>query len=341
MNSHPLRHPSRAPALAPVLAALCGALVLAGCGSRGKGSNAAPPPAAGIATPSKSDVLPPMPRLDDPVYAAMLSRVNGEYQRWLADPAGYLPATASARPWPCMPSPAERDKLAGIPNPRDPKVLAAYAKQERASGMKRGTLKPPGVEDAQVYLLKGDCGKGGLQGEVELLAEYTSVSYVLDNETRIPQRLLKRFVAQAGKPVGLVFTAQLQGEHRSTKPSSVAIKSLAGTFSLGDNHMPPRGVGISYMRTESPKPMFGTWVSLTQTVTQSVPLKGERWKHITYNGATKISEANFKGEVMHGRTSNYAYEFKSPYSSDPVRVPASEICYDAGEQIKSAACDVD
>lgn len=337
-------HTLRTPLLGPAVIALCSVLLLGACGSRGKGSNSAPPPPA-VATPAKSDVLPPMPRLDDPVYAAMLNRVNGEYQRWLADPGGYLPATstvaASALPWPCVPPQAERDKLAGIPNPRDPKVLAAFAKQERASGMKRGTLKPPGVEDARVHLLKGQCVKGALQGEVELLAEYTSVSTVLDNETRIPQRVLKRFVAQGGKPAGLVYTATFQGEHRSSKPSSITIKTLFGSFTLGDTNMPPRNVGISYMRTEAPKPMFGTYVSITQSVTQSVPLKGERWKLITYNGPTKISEMNFKGEVLHGRMNGYAYEIKSPYSADPVRIPASEVCYDEGEQIKSAACDVD
>lgn len=333
-------HTPRASLFAPIFIALCGVLALSGCGSRGTGSNAAPP-APAVATPSKSDVLPPMPRLDDPVYAAMLGRINGEYQRWLADPGAYLPSTAGALPWPCMPPQAQRDKLAGIPNPRDPKVLAAFAKQERASGMKRGMLKPPGVEDARVHLLKGECVKGALQGEVELLAEYTSVSTVLDNETRIPQRVLKRFVAQGGKPVGLVYTATFHGEHRSSKPSSITVKTLFGSFVLGDTNMPPRNVGISYTRTESPKPMFGSYVSITQSVTQSVPLKGERWKLVTYNGATKIGETNFKGEVLHGRSIGYAYEIKSPYSSDPVRIPASETCYDEGEQIKSAACDVD
>ena len=333
-------HPHRLPLAAALPAALSAALLLSGCGSRGTGSQAAPPPAA-VATPSKSDVLPPMPRLDDPVYSAMLGRVNGEYQRWLANPGAYLPSTAGALPWPCVPPQPARDKLAGIPDARDPKILAAYAKQERAAGMKRGTLKPPGVEDARVHLLKGECVKGALQGEVELLAEYTSVSTVLDNETRIPQRVLKRFVAQGGKPVGLVYTATFHGEHRSSKPSSITVKSLFGSFVLGDTNMPPRNVGISYMRTEAPKPMFGTYVSITQSVTQSVPLKGERWKLVTYNGPTKINEMHFKGEVLHGRSIGYAYEIKSPYSSDPLRIPASETCYDDGEQIKSAACDVD
>jgi hypothetical protein len=335
--------PLRSPLVRSAGLALCSALLLAGCGSsKNAGVRSADP---GIAAPAAKEELPPLPQLGDPVYAAMLERVNAEYRRWLANPDAYLVAPAQATPWPCAVPAEERDKLAGVPNPRDPKTLAAYAKQERAAGMKRGTIKPPGVENAQVYLLKGACVKGKLQGEVELLAVYTSVIQVLDDETRIPIRILKRFNAQAGKPVGAIYTALLQGAQQRSKPSSINVKSLSATFSLDEvapaTTPPGRGVSISYSGTETPKPGFGTWTQVTQHVYQTVPLKGDRWKRVTYHGGTKINEANFKGDQLHGRSNSYAYEFKSAFSKDPIRMPASEICYDHGEQIKSTACDVD
>lgn len=338
MTSHALRPPLAGLAVA----ALCSALLLTGCGSSSKNTGRSADP--GVAPPAAKEELPALPQLGDPVYNAMLERVNAEYRRWLASPETYLVAPTQPAPWPCAIPAEERDKLAGVPNPRDPKILAIYAKQERAAGMKRGTLKPPGVENPQVFVLKGSCVKGKLQGEVELISTYTSVIPGRDDETRIPIKILKRFDAQAGKPVGAVYTAMLQGAHQRSKPSSINVKSLAASFNLDDvtaTVVPGRGVGISYSGTETPKPGFGTWTQVTQYVYQNVPLKGDRWKRITYHGPTKINEANYKGEVQHGRSNSYAYEFKSAFSKDPIRMPASELCYDNGEQIKSTACDVD
>lgn len=336
-------HSSRSPFLHSAIVAACSLLLLAGCGSSPKnpGVRSADP---GLATPSAHDELPPLPQFGDPAYAAMLDRANAEYRRWLSNPDAYLAIPAQASPWPCAVPAEERDKLAGVPNPRDPKVLALYAKQERASGMKRGTVKPPGVENPQVHLVKGTCVNGKLHGEVELLADYTSVISSLDGETRIPQRILKRYTMQAGKPVGQVYSATVQGAHRHSKPQTIIVRTLSASFGVNDvmpGTVPGRSVSISYMRTESPKPVFGTWVSTTQHVYQTVPLTGDRWRQVTYFGPTRISEVNFKGERMHGRSSQYPYDMKSPFSKDPVRVPANEFCYDDGELIKSAACDVE
>lgn len=319
-----------------VLAALSAALVLAGCGTT-------PPPTVPTAPP-RSEALPPLPSLEDPAYQSLLDRVNTEYRRWLAAPASYVVLPPAPAPLPCAVPTAELEKLAGIPDPQDPKILAVYARQERASGMKRGTVRPPGVEGAKVHFIRGHCVKGKLHGEVEMVGEYTSVLHVLENVTRIPQQIVKRYTFDAGKPVGLVYTAQLQGHQQSTRPGSDGIRTLTGSFSLGEapsGNVPRRGMAISYHRSEMPKPGFGSWVTVTQTVQQTVPLKGDRWKQVSYNGTQKTGETHFKGDVMHGRMNQYGYETTSPFVKGPIRIPASEACYDNGEQIKSAACDVD
>lgn len=335
---------------AALVALLASVVLLAGCGSSPK------PPAADNSGPrtnssdgdakteqSASDDLPALPTLDDPQLNAMLQQIAPEYRRWLANPDGYLLVPAQSAPWPCAVPQAERDRLAGVPNPRDPKLLAAFAKQERASGLKRGTLKPPGVEKPQVFLLQGQCSKGKLQGHAVLLAEYVSVVKGADDETRIPVQVLSRLSVKDGKPVGQVFKATLQGAHQHSKPqpSGTQVQTASATFSLADSGPVPRGVSISYLRTESPKPGSGKYISLTQHVQVQVPVRADRWKQLTYHGPTKIAETNFKGEHMHGKSTQFAYEFKSPFSRDPVRVPASEACYDRGEPTKSTVCAAD
>lgn len=312
--------------------ALLASVMLLGACASGGGARTAPP---------DSDEIPPLPRLEDPQLERMLQTVNVEYRRWLSNPDGYMTLPAQPGPWPCDVPQAERQRLAGIADPNDPKTLAVYAKSGRQSGMKAGLVKPPGVENVRVYLLKGECARGKLQGPLELMAEYVSVSSVLDNVTRTPQRIFTRETVKDGKPVGTTLRVQLQGEQQESKPSAIKIKVLAGTFSLHENTKPPRGVTLSYMRTEAPKPLMGSYVSVTQSVSASVPLRGDRWKLVMYNGPVKTTELNFKGEAQHGKAISHAYSFKSPYSPDPVRIPASEACYDEGELIKSAACDVD
>lgn len=323
--------------------ALACAAAFAGCGT-------SPPAADGpqtieLAAPARADSLPPLPRFPEPAYAALLNQVNAEYRRWLADPARYLGAVPEQEaPWPCAVPAAERSRLAGIPDANDPKFATSHIRMERALGLKRGTYKPPVIEGAQVHLRKGGCAQGRLQGEVELLAVYTLVQSGQGQETRSRVRRLTRFAAEAGKPAGTIFVAHLPGPQAHTPGLLLKIKRLEGTFTLSE-----RGAGkakgplveIHYSGTETPSPLVGTQADAMQFVGRGLPLKDDRWVYVNYYGTTKVMEAHYKGDQRHGRTINHAYELKTSSSKEPLRIPASEICFDHDEKIKSATCDID
>jgi hypothetical protein len=260
--------------------------LLAACASGDMGS-AQPTPSRiiGKATPSSNDEQP-LPTLDDSQTAAMLRQIAPEYRRWLFNPDGYIVRPANATIWPCEVLQAERERLAGIPQPTD------------GSGTTGGVRRPQAVEDPQVHVLKGQCANGKLRGELALLAEFTAVQELAGHETRIPHRILSRFTAQDGQAVGPVFKVTLQGTPQSTRPpapGSPDIRTVAASFGLVDGAANPRGVTLHYVRTETPKPAQGTHVTLTQTLLVNTPLKGDRSRLTTYSGATKVAEACHEG----------------------------------------------
>jgi hypothetical protein len=317
-----------------ILIAVPAALLLIACAGGGAGGGYVASPRS---TPPSALPLP-----EDPQLAAMLQRLAPEYQRWLANPAGYLITPATPQPWPCDVAQADQEKLGGVPVKMDEKSLAARAKYERDNGIKKGTLKAPWIERPQVYFLRGACSGGKLTGEIELLAEYVSVNSTLGNESRSQVRKLRRFKAVAGEAVGEQFTAEFMGLPQETKPSNAGIKMdmLSGNFHLGEIKPYQRGVAITYMRTESPKPLYGSWVNVDQSVILTQPIRGDRWKMIYYTGTSKTNEVQFKGDNMHGKLTSFAWSKTNPYGEEPLVFPAGVACYDEGELIMSVACDV-
>lgn len=270
----------------------------------------------------RSDALPALPTPEDPQLANMLQRLVPEYERWLDNPTGYIISPARQLAWPCEVSQSDKERLAGVPDPRDPKLLASYAKNERLAGLKPGTIKPNPIENAQVHIVKGGCSAGKLNGELELLAEYVEISH--STNERFTARKFSRIKAVEGKPVGERFEAYVV-EPLGSKND----RFTRADFYLGEDGQYKRSARISYMRTESPKFLFGTDAKVTQSVFLVQPISGDRWKQISYyDGPSKTGETLFKGDVLHGKS-------KSFYSS------GRDLCYDEGELIMSVACDVD
>ena len=294
--------------------------------------------------PSQSDDLPALPKLEDPLSESMLQRVAREYHQWLANPTGYLNTPTQNQPWPCEVDDKEKNKLAGIPDYEDPKLKAGWTQAQQNIGVKKS--KPPlSLENPQVYLLKGSCVAGKLEGDIELLGDYVVVLSNGDNTTRIPKKVLTRVKVASGKPVGGLFRAEISGQQQESKPLfGIIVKSSAAAFQLSEDiDIPYRSVNIRYTRSEVP-PSFPfslrPSVDIYQWVEVNEPIRGDRWRQITYHGPSKAQERLFKGDKLHGKTRQFAYSF---ISGQGIRVPmqANEFCYDEGELIKSATCDVE
>ena len=284
-----------------------------------------------------STEIPALPALEDPQLANMLQRLAPEHNRWLNNPDGYLVIPAPLQDWPCEVSQREKERLSGVPDKQDPKHLAAVAQAERNSGSKRGSLTEDTIENVQVYILKGACSAGKLNGEVELMAEYMEGRHWGKSQWRL-NRTFSRFKAVDGKRLGEGLTVQLIGDFHTEKVWNNKVK--IATFILAGDEPHARTISITNSFIEGPKSFFGTKVKMTQMVSLVQPISGDRYKFVLYSGISKSMEAMHKGDKMHGKSRIFAYTDTNAYW-EPVRVEARETCYDEGELIKSVACDVE
>jgi hypothetical protein len=293
--------------------------------------------ALAIATSARAGAeLPP---LDDPQFVEWAGKASADLERYLADPKGTFTMPAEGQSFPCAVSPDVMSRIIGVHLPGaapDEDLRKALARATRGTGM-----KPFEFTDIVVRPVQASCKEGKPAGMFKGWVEFT----ILNTTAMAVQRnRMRKYVetdfAENGERRGVVVerTITLEAQTEWTDPAMADMMRknpvkvpTATTASFIYVQVNPdkshKGLTLSHTAMGGDAPSVSTTLVL--------PKGPGRWLMVSYDGKQKTMEIPFRNNRMHGPQVHYARMYRG------VAIPASTVCYDEGEQIKTTNCDVE
>lgn len=283
-----------------------------------------------------------MPQLDDPQFAAWGQQANAEMEKFLRAQDSYFAMPAQGQAFPCEVSPEVMGKIVGV---RLPGVPMSDEEKKIWARTLRGTpgAKPMEYVDVVVRPVQASCKNGKPDGRYAGWVEFTMVNSGYGNIIRTRfRKYVEADVGPQGRLPGMSVERQMQVDS-STEWGDPAVAEMMR------KNPAPKGTSAMFIYTETLPNDAGTKqlslmrVSVTgpagyDTITTSmmVPTGPKAWRTVSYNGRQKAYEATYREGRPHGLQTNYAYRMPNG-----VQIPASTICWDNGEQLKTTQCNVD
>ncbi|WP_167772965.1 hypothetical protein [Ramlibacter humi] len=284
-----------------------------------------------------------MPTLDDPQFAGWAQQANAEMEKFLRAQDSYFAMPAQGQPFPCEVPPELLSKIIGARLPGVP------MSDEEKRAWARTTRDMPGMKpmefvDVVVRPVQASCKDGKPDGRYAGWVEFTMVNSGLGNIIRTRfRKYIETDVGPEGRRPGLAIERQVQLD-ASTEWGDPAVAEMmrknpppkaSSAMFIFNETLPGKDAGVrqlSLMRVSVTGPAGYD----TITTSLMVPTGPKAWRMVSYNGRQKAYEATYRDGRPHGLQSNYAYRLPNG-----IQVPASSICWDHGEQIKTTQCNVD
>jgi hypothetical protein len=278
--------------------------------------------------------LAPTPQ--DPVMADLYARAQTLLAK-AGDP-GMLEMPAQASPWPCAVTELELRRYAGVLNPDE--LPASARKVLRAGRANLGMSIKTLHKDVAIAPVSGQCKDGVLDGPVVYLIEYTSVT---ETPVTLEERRSRSWIATQVAKGEIVPESYLLSVMKSlgarvthkdpavqAQMKSVAtpeVKSLTVLVRRVHDLETNRLAMIQELQIgDAPK----QWSTMF-----TVPQGNQKVESTMYSGSKLQSITRMKAGVLHGETRTM------PMTYGTVTVPGSTTCYDEGEILRTARCDVD
>lgn len=279
--------------------------------------------------------LPPPPV--EPELARVYSMAR-DLQR-SASGSGYFSPPSAAVSWPCVVDDGLLRGWAGAlgSNEMEPRLRRAFTLQNRNQG--RGSKEQQvTVRDVQIRPVAAQCQDGRLSGPVEYLALWLL-------ELRDAQMVVTSHMA--GRVRVTVLDDDLAPRslmHVATRTTGLSVEWLdPATKALMKNARPDPSVTVT-VSVGSSDPAVPS-VILTETTgspggggafAQFVLPKGdERSEMRQFQDGKLTAVGHLKAGQLHGRFETFEKKVNG------IRIAPSTMCYDAGELVKTAQCDVD
>jgi hypothetical protein len=280
-----------------------------------------------------------LPPLDDPQFVEWAGKATADLERYLADPKGTFAMPAEGKSFPCEVPPDVLSRIIGVrlPGvPPDEDLRKAMARATRGTGM-----KPFEFTDVVVRPVEASCKDGKPAGVFKGWVEYTMVN---TSATAIQRNRSRKYVetgfADNGERRGLVMerTISLESQTEWTdaamadmmrkNPVKIPQSTMASfIYTQVNPDKSHKGLTISHTAMEGDPPSVSTLLMF--------PKGPGRWLMVSYDGKQKTMEIPFRNNRMHGPQVHYARMYRG------IAIPASTVCYDEGEQIKTTNCDVE
>ncbi|WBY02747.1 hypothetical protein PE066_04195 [Ramlibacter tataouinensis] len=281
----------------------------------------------------------PMPAFEDPKLAEWARLANAEMERYLANPQGYfaMPAQAGAS---CELPPEVLSRIIGV---RLPGVAMSEEERKVWARTTRGMpgMKPMEYADVVVRPTKAECSDGKPAGSWAGWVEFTMVNNAPGMVIRTRMRkYIEVAVAPDGQRNGAVMERMTQISHTTdwADPATADLmrknpgpSATSATFVYnepGQHEATNKGLTLSRVFVS------GSHGGADVTTTVTLPIGPKHFKTVMYNGTQKANEFSYKDGRPHGLQVGYPYR-----TGMGIDVPASSICWENGEQIKTTQCN--
>jgi len=278
--------------------------------------------------------LAPTPQ--DPVMADLYARAQTLFAK-AGDP-GMLEMPAQASRWPCPVTELDMRRYAGALNPDE--LPASARKVLRAGRANLGMSFTTLHKDVVIVPISGQCKDGVLDGPVVYLIEYTSVT---ESPIMLEERRSRSWVAtqvakgdivpdsyllSVIKPLSARITYKDPAKQAQMKSvAAPEVKTLTVMVRLIHE---PDGSRLAMIQELQIGDAPNQWSTMF-----TVPQGNQKVESTMYSGSQLQSITRMKAGVLHGETRTM------PMTYGTVTVPGTTTCYDEGEILRTARCDVD
>jgi len=284
--------------------------------------------------------LPAAP--DDPQSRDSLQQARVMFER--TQTASFLDMPAQAQPWPCAVSELQLRRwtspMALGDDEIDEKSSKIQAKIVRGAGMGRGEMKTS-IGDVRHAPIVASCKDGKLDGVLEFVIEFTRSTDMptMRMDMRMRTRVHVQVAAGESNPSAGQSTASIQLSQRNTfkdpatqalmqKNPAPELKLILATHSVAVGSDPSNGYSATITQTRIGNGPAEWSTLLTQ------PTGPTSMVTTMYVGSKVWNVTRTRNGLPHGEMKTY------PIVKAGLQMPGSTRCYENGEEIKTAQCDV-